>query len=281
MTVTPVYSIAKMFTAAAVLRCLDPERAIGGYARVPGRLAHLTVRELLAHRSGLGDYGAWPDYRAAVAARETPWPEDAILQRVELRAPGGFGYSNPGYLLLRRALEEVNGDSFFRVLDMLVLDPLGLPAHPFARPPDWDHCTSGIPPNLRAYHPGWVYTGTFAADVTDTAAGLARLLAGELGPRIPALMRETRPVDAPGHPLSDPGYGLGLMTSGRPAGIVGHGGGGPGFTLFVAARADGSAAHGVRVAAETDDRPLVRQCLDALARSASSEARPDGRRTRP
>ncbi|WP_060591012.1 serine hydrolase domain-containing protein [Nocardia farcinica] len=264
MTVTPVYSIAKIFTAAAVLRCLDPEREIGAVAPVPARLAGLRVGDLLTHRSGLGDYGAWPEYRRDVAERGDAWSEEVILERVELARPGVFRYSNPGYLLVRRALEEQHGDRFFPVLRRLVLDPLELPAHPFASRADWAHCTVEIPVGVRAYDPRWVYPGTFCADVTDTAAALARLLSGTLGAELPTAMCRTHPVDAPGHPLSDPGYGAGLMTSGNPPAIVGHGGGGPGFTLFAAARVDGSAAHGTMEARECDDAPLIRRCLAAL-----------------
>ncbi|MBF6234796.1 beta-lactamase family protein [Nocardia farcinica] len=157
MTVTPVYSIAKIFAAAAVLRCLDPEREIGAVAPVPARLAGLRVGDLLTHRSGLGDYGAWPEYRRAVAERGDAWSEQVILERVELARPGVFRYSNPGYLLVRRALEEQHGDRFFPVLRRLVLDPLELPAHPFASRADWAHCTVEIPAGVRAYDPRWVY----------------------------------------------------------------------------------------------------------------------------
>lgn len=267
--VTPVYSIAKIFTAAAVLRRFDPGRRIGEVVSTPARLSRLTVGDLLTHRSGLGDYGRWPEYRDAVAAREVAWPDEVILERVELAEPGVFRYANPGYLLLRRALEESAGADFFTVLDTTVLAPLEIPARPFADRADWDHCTVPISERLREYDPRWVYTGTFCADVADTAAGLARLLGGALGHDLPTAMRVTHPVEAPGHAFAEPGYGSGLMTDGFPPSIVGHGGGGPGFELFAAARADGSAAVGVCRRDDAVGDP-ARECVAGLRGAGAS-----------
>jgi hypothetical protein len=72
-------------------------------------------------------------------------------------------------------------------------------------------------------------------------------------------------VRAPGHPFAGPGYGLGLMTDGTPPVLAGHGGGGPGFTLFALARVDGSAAHVEVVADEVGDASLIAACRAALA----------------
>jgi len=246
---TPVYSIAKAFTAAAILReGISPDATIGSLAPVPARLGHLAIGDLLAHRSGLGDYGGWPDYRAAVDARAPAWPESAVLDRVELGEPGNFRYSNAGYLLLRLALENHTGSAFF---DALSLD---FEAYPF----DWSRVEAVD--DLKRYDPRWVYTGTFVANIDHVAGGLARVVASDIGQR----MLATRVVDAPGHPFAAPGYGLGLMTDGYPARFAGHGGGGPGFTLFALATADGSAAHGEVVAEETSDRPLIERCIAAL-----------------
>jgi D-alanyl-D-alanine carboxypeptidase len=132
--VIPIYSVAKIFTAAAALLRFDEDAVIGTLTAVPAHLRRLRLGDLLAHRSGLGDYGAWPDYREAVAARETAWSPEVVLDRVELGEPGAFRYSNPGYLLVRRALEDVQGDTYFGLLERLVLRPLGVEAFPFATP---------------------------------------------------------------------------------------------------------------------------------------------------
>ncbi|MGX1810494.1 serine hydrolase domain-containing protein [Nocardia sp. NPDC055321] len=265
-SVVPVYSVAKIFTAAAALLLFEESDPIGSLTAVPPRLADITVGDLLTHRSGLGDYGGWPDYADAVAARETPWPAELLLDRVALHAPGSFRYSNIGYYLIRRALENARGGRFFDVIDELVLTPLGIAAFPFADRTDWERCVPSTVPEIQRYDPGWVYTGTFAATADSAARGLARLMSGELG-GVGVRMARTHPVSAPGHPWTTPGYGSGVMTDGRPSAIVGHGGDGPGFTVFVAATADGRHAHGIAVPAEVGSTGLAGECLAALRAS--------------
>ena len=106
-----------------------------------------------------------------------------------------------------------------------------------------------------------MYPGTFVANIETVANGLARLVASDVGQR----MLATRVVEAAGHPFSAPGYGLGLMTDGYPVRFAGHGGGGPGFTLFALTTADGSTAHGEVVGEETSDGPLIERCIAALS----------------
>lgn len=273
----PLYSLAKPLTAAAILLSeIAPDAPVGHLAPVPHPLADLTVVELLRHRSGLGDYAAWPEYRDAVAARARAWPADEVLTRAsreERGTPGRFRYSNVGYLLLRRVLEEHHGATFFEVVTSTVLTPLGIPAHPFDAPAHWAAVTPAPAAEITSYDPAWVYPGTVVVAVDDIARTVAGLVSGALGPRV-SPMAAGLPVDAPGHPLRHPGYGLGLMTAGDPATLVGHGGAGPGFTLAALATADGSSAHACAVAAEVPDAELFAACLDALGDVSGREAAP-------
>ncbi len=269
MSVVPVYSIAKTYTAAAALLTFDPGDAVGAHLTgLSPEVAALTFDDLLAHRSGLHDYFAWTDYREAVDAREDPWADGAVLARAEVGEPGAFRYSNIGYLLIRLALERRHGGTFFEVLDDLVLSPLGIAAQPFATREDWDRCDHpAIDDRLRAYHPGWVYPGTFAADPDEAARGIALLMQGSLGDGIPTRMRTTLPVEGVSdvHPMTPvAGYGRGLMTKGDPVTVVGHGGGGPGFSLFAAASADGSRWKGEAVASDVEDLEVIRRCVEAV-----------------
>ncbi|MCI9889481.1 serine hydrolase [Micrococcales bacterium 31B] len=270
--VVPVYSIGKPYTAAAAalsfaldatLGELLPELARGP---VPG-LARLNLRSVLQHRSGLNDYGGWLDYADAVARRGESWAVSDVLSRAEVGRPGEFRYSNIGYLLVRLALEREHGALFFDVLHGLVLEPLGVRAWPFAEPSDWERCTHpAIDNDLRAYDPGWVYTGTFAAAPDNVASGLAALLAGGLGGPLAHDMLTMLPVNAPPeHPFTPhAAYGLGLMGHGSPLRVVGHGGGGPGFTLFAAVAPDGSRSFGDCEPAGGDENALVRRCMRAV-----------------
>lgn len=263
--IIPVYSTAKVFTAAAVLRSFDIDATIGDLVPgLPEDLRSLTLRSLLSHRSGLCDYGGWADYREAVAAREDAWPAANVLERATVSEAGSFRYSNIGYLLLRMAVERRIGTGFFTAIDRLVLSPLGVDAFPFESREDWVFCTcESITDNLRAYDPGWVYPGTFAADPADVARGLAAIMRGELGPDLPRLMKQTIGVDIPeSDPMApDAGYGLGLMTKGQPVLAVGHGGGGPGFNLFIASNPDGTRWYGAARPTEEEDPDLIRSCI--------------------
>lgn len=269
--IVPVYSIAKTYTAIAVCMTFDLEGRIGQHVpALPPHLATLTVRDLLMHRSGINDYGGWVDYHASVGARADPWPVEDILARAHVGTPGHFHYSNIGYLLLRLALENVHSDTFYGVIDGLVLSPLGVEAFPFATREDWSVCTHpSISDELRNYHPGWVYTGTFAARVDDAARGIALIMRGQLGSTQAAAMRDTLPVNAPGHPFDPAGYGLGLMTSGIPPTVVGHGGGGPGFSLFAACSADGERWHGAVSDREDTGFSIIQECVDAVSVSSA------------
>lgn len=253
---TPVYSIAKTFTAAEVLLEFDPASPIGEHLDVPPALTGITIDDLLTHRSGLDDYFAWPEYRSAVAARKDPWETEAILDHASLGPSGLFRYSNIGYLMLRLALERRRGTDFLGSIAP-VLEAVGVDARPFAVPADWHEVETDIgvvPAELSSYHPGWVYPGTFVADVGDAATGIARIMAGELGHGadgrpVADAMREALPVDAGEHPLGETMYGRGLMvgrvlTEDGVADVVGHGGGGPGYALFAGALADATASAG-------------------------------------
>jgi len=276
VSIVPVYSVAKTYTAIAAVRSLDLESALGRLVPgLPPALADLTLRSLLQHRSGLEDYGGWPEYRAAVEARDDPWPAGAVLERAGVGRPGTFRYSNVGYLLVRRALEEHHGARLFDVLARLVLDPLGIAAAPFDERADWDRCDHpAIDADLRAYHPGWVYPGTFAAEPQEAARGLALVLRGALGADVADALRRSVPVDVPAsHPLSPgAGYGLGVMTSGEPATVLGHGGGGPGFALFVASDATGTRWCGEAVAGTDPEEAVVARCVAAVRPGAGATA---------
>ena len=73
-----------------------------------------TLRQLLQHTAGLGDYGELAEYHAAVGRRDDPWPVVELLARSradELRYPPGEGwrYSNIGYLKVGQLIERMTG----------------------------------------------------------------------------------------------------------------------------------------------------------------------------
>ena len=265
----PAYSIAKPFTVAGLLAAaVALDGSIGDYVDCPSPIRPLRIIDIMRHRSGLPDYGAWTDYRAAVANREDAWPDDALLARAAalLQEPGEFRYSNIGYMLLRQALQRLTSTTdLFSALHATIFPALEMhDVAPLRTRTDWENSVESVVADVAQYDPGWVYTGTFLATPDALEIGLRKLLQGRLFD--PEPMLQTIAVDAPGHVLQEPGYALGLMTSGMPPRIVGHGGGGPGFTLAALAKIDGGAAAVQWANDEVSDQPLFAAALARITR---------------
>ncbi|GGE36986.1 serine hydrolase [Agaricicola taiwanensis] len=236
-TLVPWWSFTKTVIATAALSLagdglLDLDEPLTGRP--------FTLRQLLQHRAGLGDYGAVADYRAAVARGDDPWPVEEMLRWVNADEPRyrpgeGWSYSNIGYHHAVELIETRAGQSLDRVLRKRVFDPLGLDRVHLARSVgDLTGVTLG---KAEGYHPGWVYHGLVVGPLRDAAFLLDRLMAGQvLSRRLLDEMLRTHPVGGtyPERPWRQPAYGLGLMTDqalpGRP---VGHTGGGPGSAIAV------------------------------------------------
>ena len=91
--------------------------------------AKVTLRQLLAHTSGVPDYlndATDPDainYRSW-SARELV--AKALDRPLEFDPGAGFEYSNTGYLLIKLLIEAVIDDDYCDVLRKRILDPVGM-----------------------------------------------------------------------------------------------------------------------------------------------------------
>ena len=272
----PAYSIAKPFTVAGLLAAgVRLEDSIGNYVDCPISMRSLRVDALMRHRSGLPDYGGWTDYRTAVANREDAWPDEAMLARTAglIQEPGEFRYSNIGYMLLRQALQQLTSTTdLFSALNTVVFPALDMhDVAPLNTRADWARAMGSHVADVAQYDPRWVYTGTFLASPEALETGLRNLLQGRLFD--PEPMLQSIAVDAPGHVLQKPGYALGVMTSGMPPRFVGHGGGGPGFTLVALATSDGAKAAVEWANDEVSDQPLFAAALARLRRDETQPQR--------
>ena len=225
----PWWSITKTCLAACTLVLvaggrLDLDRFM------PGR--RFTLRQLLQHTSGLSCYTEHPDYDPALDRHEDPWTGDRLLALSEsvspLFPPGqGWSYSNTGYFLVRRLIEQTTGNDIERALKTLVLGPLGISDVLIARTrTDLRRSTWGDEDD---FHPGWVAHGLLIGHPADAALFMHRLLTGTLLPApLRKAMRERHPVnvDLPDRPWKTAGYGLGLMMDiASPHGLcIGHSG---------------------------------------------------------
>jgi CubicO group peptidase (beta-lactamase class C family) len=138
-TVVDVGSLAKQFTAAAILqleergllRVDDPLSAF--FPAVPADRATITIHQLLTHSAGL---------RIHVTDDLAPMTRDDALERIFggslLFAPGTeYRYCNACYSLLAAIVEEVSGQSFTTYMHKQLFAPLGLEATGFYQEERW------------------------------------------------------------------------------------------------------------------------------------------------
>jgi D-alanyl-D-alanine carboxypeptidase len=227
-TAQPVFSVTKMFMATVVLRlaesgllALDDEAS----RRVPQCPGGIMVRELLNHTGGLPDYVTDARYLDAVTARDRPWDvnriaEVALAGRHSER--GRFRYSNLGYWLLGALVKHVTGSALRDTLTDLVFTPAGMTSttYPAAgallTAADYDTCWAGP-------------AGAVWSTPRDLVTFLTALQHGSLLSKESwTAMTTTTPVTT-GPPWRAPGYGLGLMIDSEYQ-VLGHSGGGPGYT---------------------------------------------------
>lgn len=234
----PWWSFTKtVLTAAAMSLVSDGKLALD--APLPGK--PYTLLQLLRHSAGVPNYSDLEIYAQAVARGDAPWPAEEMLARVDADtlsfAPdAGWRYSNTGYFLVSRLIEETTGLSLQHALEQLVLTPLGIQDVTLAATPD-DLAASAWG-NDHGYHPDWVYHGLLLGSPAAAALLLDRLLTTDfLPPPLLAEMLRKTPLgeSLPGRPARNFGYGAGLMIS---DGTVGHTGAGPASVAAVYRYAD-------------------------------------------
>jgi CubicO group peptidase (beta-lactamase class C family) len=123
-------SVGKQFTATAVMMLVEQGK-IGlddpltkYFADAPAAWKEVTVRELLSHTAGFGDYPKTFDMRR-------DWTEDEELKLIEsipLAYPPGtkWEYSNFGYVTLGILIHRVTGEFYGDFLQEQIFRPLGM-----------------------------------------------------------------------------------------------------------------------------------------------------------
>jgi CubicO group peptidase (beta-lactamase class C family) len=268
----PWWSITKTCLAACALVLvaggrLDLER------RMSGR--DFTLRQLLQHTSGLPCYTEHPDYDPALDRHDDPWTDDIVLAQAEsarlLFEPGqGWSYSNTGYFLVRRLIEQTTSLDIEQALKTLVLGPLGI-EHAFIARTRADLRRS-VWGDEDDFHPGWVLHGLLMGPPAEVALFMHGLMTSPLLPApLHRAMRQRQPVVAElkDRPWRTAGYGLGLMMDIlSPHGLcIGHSGQGPDSVAAAYHFPDLERPLTVASFAPTDEQGIVeRAVLDEAAR---------------
>lgn len=227
----------------------------------------MTVRTLLNHTSGLGDFVYDPDVLPAVAglSEELPTPDELVAAGLEATeaagAADGYRYSNTGYTLLGQIVEQATGHSLADRFETNVARPLGLAETRFPSPGSdqepgmhgYEPDAEGIAPLLPEGTPegfgfagpaatdGWVEVtgidqswegaaGSMISTPAEWATFQRAVLAGDLfSGELLEQMRTTVPEDGSTGPGRS--YGLGLERVETDCGVVwGHDGALPGYS---------------------------------------------------
>lgn len=249
-------SVTKTFTAAAILQLADEGRLalddtigtwISGFANIDGGI---TIRQLLAHTSGVASYTDVEDFWFAVNADlDHHFMPEELLAFVGPRrfAPGAdWSYSNTGYVLLGMIIERISGRTYEEEIERRLLTPLGLDSiamgsdDPLPGIVVGNHVDTdgdGDLDNFNAFPRRALYSSAWAAGglmttLEDLALWGSKLYSGALlSPASMTAMTTFRSV-----PELGPGVGYGLGAIRMPAlGRTGwgHTGGIPGFTTIL------------------------------------------------
>ncbi|TVP76877.1 MAG: class A beta-lactamase-related serine hydrolase [Gemmatimonadales bacterium] len=213
----------------------------------------ITVRHLLTHTSGLrGGFSGVP-----VWADTVPMPMDDFLrERLVVEGPPGeeVRYSNPGFTVLGRLIEELTGGDLKDEVEARIWEPLGMTSTAFAPTPVMEEVlavpyrpdpgTGAQVPTNRVRFAEWPAGGAWGT-VVDQARWMAASLALT-------------------HPPEEAGEGEGAAAAG---GARGEGAGG--------AAAGGAAGEGEGVAGTVASRPEGRLLSPESARLMQSLNSPD------
>jgi len=246
-----VGSISKTFTAVGLLQQAERGRIrldapVSDYLPdlIPGeRGRQITVRMLLNHTSGIGDYivGAFPSLAQGSTASldeerfRSVHPRELVRLGLAAPATGRPGsvpgtYSNTNYVIAGLLLEKVTGQKAYTYLTRNVIDRAGLrhtylPRTPYIKGPhprmyESFHGLIDPPRDYSVYDMSWAYTAGSVVSTTDDLNRFYRALLGGKLVGAASLDEMTRTV-----PVSGMDYGLGIYALDLPCGrFWGHDG---------------------------------------------------------
>jgi D-alanyl-D-alanine carboxypeptidase len=281
-----IASITKTFTAAEVMMLavrgkVNLDAPMSTYVRHPLTANGATVRQALSMLGGLTDPPR-AVFRAMIAAQAaTPgkhWTARETLDYLKPRssAPGAaLVYADTSYLLLGLLIEKVTGMTVAQAERADLFIPAGLkrvaaqdaerPTPPLAAPARAVNAADGYVPSRLLAHWGADSAEGIAADAATVARWGYQLYGARLLPDESVQAMTTQPSDASIRPSI--GYGLGTMVFlGLSTDVtVGHSGGDPGYTTFLAVSPARHLAVALLIPQENRETyTIMRNLLEAL-----------------
>jgi D-alanyl-D-alanine carboxypeptidase len=276
-----IASVAKAFSGAVALSLVDAgelslDDSIG--QRLPSQPVAwhaVTLRQLLAHTSGLPDFTDSEAFRKAVFSSLTvAAPPSALLAFVAneplVFTPGKqYRYSNSDNIAVGLMVEAATGTSYEQALAAQVLRPLrlhrtSLPAGPEVPAPlihGYELADDGTLDDVsQVFASGWAWA---SGGIVSSPADLNRFIRGYVGGRLfgRKVRREQRRwipnggSEPPGPGTNSSGLAL-FRYRNRCGTMLGHTGNTFGYTQFAAATADGSRSTTVSISLQRTQKSV-------------------------
>jgi CubicO group peptidase (beta-lactamase class C family) len=242
-----IASMGKTFTAVLVMQLveqgkLDLHTPIGAYLpeyKIPNA-DKITIHHLLTHTSGLSNYMDNPKYEEQRAGLRTLDEVMALVTEMPLvfETPGKeFSYSNSGFIVLGRIIEKITGKPYVDCAREGLWAPLGMTRTSIDYPPAINPPSEAVPYYVfspRSYvnglsdeNPAFSDGGAFSC-APDLFAFARALMTGKL------LKPGTRALMLTPYITMDPqtkyGYGWFVYENQHGKRLVGHSGGGHGYS---------------------------------------------------
>ncbi len=202
----------------------------------------ITVDHLLTHTCG-----GWPNDDNDPMMHNLSWDHTRLITqtiaKVPLTNPPGthWAYSNFGYCILGRVIEEVTGEPYDSYVETNILGPCGISTMKIGRNKESDSAQNEVvyygqfdedPYKLNITrmdsHGGWIASSTELVQFLNHVAG---------APGIPALLKpdtiKMMTTPAPAYPQGDARYARGWMVRNNGAGNWWHNGSLPGTTSIM------------------------------------------------
>jgi CubicO group peptidase (beta-lactamase class C family) len=251
ITSVAIFSLIEQGKLNLTDKVFGPSGILGiKYGKPPYRpyIADITVDHLLTHTSG-----GWPDDNTDPMMHNDDWDQTKLITEtianVPITNPPGahWAYSNFGYCVLGRVIEQVAARPYESYVQTSILAPCGVTTMQIAKNKERQRAPNEV-----------VYFGQYSED--PYKVNIARMDSGEGwiasstqlvqflnhvagAPGIPSLLKPatitTMTTPTPAYPQGDARYARGWMVSGNGAGNWWHNGSLPGTTTIMVRTATG------------------------------------------
>jgi CubicO group peptidase (beta-lactamase class C family) len=286
-----IASMGKTFTSVLVMQLVEggkldlqaPVRTYLQGTHLPNA-DRITLQHLLTHTSGLLNYMIHPDFESRRGRLRTL--DDAMDLVVDMplafETPGTrFEYSNSGYIVLGRIIEQVTGKAYLDYAREMLWGPLGMNQTSIVYPPTVRPPADAVPYYIFSpksfieatadEYPGFSDGGTFST-APDLLSFARAMVAGRLlAPETRSLMLAPRATMDP-----DTKYGYGWQVyENLPGGrYVGHSGGGHGYSSDLKISPDDGTIILVLANVRTSPRRITQNIIRLLVTGTYDRPRP-------